>query len=112
VKAGIGHGRSAKFRGVESASTRPKTKSKASPWTLTTLLNLIAATIAVGNLAHFLMKGERHKGQRHHKRHGKNDRIHIGIISHFGQLQQFCYSIVTCQCLSSAGGAGDVPSAR
>jgi hypothetical protein len=37
--------------------------------------------IARDRLAHFLMNGERGKGKRHYKRHGKNYRVHISIKS-------------------------------
>lgn len=58
------------------------------------------------------MKCKRHKGECHHKRHGKNDRVHIGIISHFGQLQQFCYNSVTLLCPVLTDTAGHVPVHR
>jgi hypothetical protein len=67
-------------------------------------------TIVVGNLAHFLTNGEHRKGQRHYKRHGKNDRVHLGIISHFRHLQQFCYNLVTLLWLSLAGSVPVIAS--
>lgn len=62
-----------------------------------------------GRLAHLLMKGEHGKGKRHHKRHGKNYRVHIAIISYIGHLQQFCYIYVTLSWLLLADEAGDMP---
>ena len=62
------------------------------------------------NLAHFLMKGQRRKGQCHHKWQGKDDLVHIPIISHFGHLQQFCYNLVTLLWLSLAGSVPVIAS--
>jgi hypothetical protein len=55
------------------------------------------------------MKGERGKGKRHHKRHGKNYHVHIAIISHIGHLQQFCYIHVTLLRLLLADVASNRP---
>jgi hypothetical protein len=55
------------------------------------------------------VNGERNKGKRHHERHRKNNRVHIPILSHSGQLQQFCYNYVTLLWLLLADKAGDMP---
>ncbi len=70
---------------------------------------LVRAAKSRARLAHFLVNGQRGKGKRHHKRHGKNHRVHMAIISHFGQMQQFCYIYVTFLWLSLADVARDMP---
>jgi hypothetical protein len=62
-----------------------------------------------GHSTHFVTKGEHGKGQCHHKRHGKDYHVHIAIISHIGQLQQFCYIYVTLLWPILNNTAGDVP---
>jgi hypothetical protein len=61
------------------------------------------------SLAHFAMNGERGKGKRHHKGHGKDDRVQVAIISHIGQMQQFCYIHVTLSCPLLVDMARDMP---
>jgi hypothetical protein len=59
---------------------RRNKKSKALPWTLKCRL-IAGDEIEHMRLAHFVTNGQRRKGQRHHKRHGKNNRVHISIKS-------------------------------
>jgi len=56
---------------------------------------LRGSEIGCVRLAHFVADGQRRKGQRHHERQGKDYRVHMAIVSHIGQLQQFCYNYVT-----------------
>ena len=86
-------------------------KSKASPWTLLCRPDAGGEIVCVG-LPHFVADSQHGKSQRHHQRHGKDNRVHRGIISHFGPLERFCYNQVTLVWPLSADGAGAMPGVK
>jgi hypothetical protein len=69
----------------------------------------MAAKSNGGCSTHFFEEGEHGKSQCHHKRHGKYDHAHVVNVSHFGQLQQFCYNFITFSWPIPADTSGTVP---